>query len=203
VINIGLNLLNWLFNRSPQNAANPQVPQNTPPEIPDPDIRPIESYAETDSIIGTSLKVGLVEKAFQSNGQLVRTHDNLKMVIGCNHLIHQLQAEDQKEKHIVGVAGACVYCEQELQQLLEKGKINQFDAERSSLVCTDCAQVTKSGELCCPKHYKAVSSSDGTKTYLSSEDIKEQKREDTKQIANNTFAMLFGSNNQSKEQTDE
>ena len=47
VINLGL--LNWLFNRSPQNAANPQVPQNASPEIPDPDVNPIESSAETDS----------------------------------------------------------------------------------------------------------------------------------------------------------
>ncbi len=198
-----INLLKWIFNRSPKNAANPQMPQNIPPEMPDPNIIPLESYAETDSIIGTSLKVGLVEKAFKSNGQLVRTHDNLKMIIGCKHLIHQLQAEDQKEKHTLGIAGICVYCEQELQQLLKKGQISQFDAERLSYVCSDCARVTDSGELCCPRHYKAISNSDGTETYLSSEDIKEQKRQDTIQIANNTFAILFGSNNQSKEQSDE
>lgn len=201
MINIGL--LNWLFKRSPQNAANPQVPQNTSPEIPDPDVNPIESYAETESIIGTSLKVGLVEKAFNSDGQLVRTHDNLKMIIGCRHLIHKLQATDQKDRHTLGIAGQCVYCVQELEQLRGKGEISDFDAERLSYICTDCAKVTDSGHLCCPKHYKAVSNPDGTKTYLSTEDIKEQKRQDTAQLAKNSFAILFGSNNQPKEQSNE
>jgi len=200
---IGVKLFNWLFNSSPQNAAKPQVQQHTVPEIPNPAIEPIESYAETDSILGSGLKVGLIERASRENGQLVRTHDNVKAIIGCGHLIHQFQADDQEDKHVAGIAGQCFYCAGELEELREKGKVSDFDAERLSYVCTDCAQITESGKLCCPKHYKAVSNPDGTKAYLSSEDIKDQKRDDCVQLAKNSIAMLFGSNDQSKEEENE
>ena len=208
MINFISKLRRWFFNRIPKNTTGTQAFQNPVQEIPNAttipaDIQPIESCAETDSIIGTSFKVGLFEKAFKSDGQLVRAHENLSAVVGCGHLIHQLQATDGKDKHVIGIMGQCSSCVSELEQLHKKGKINRFDAERLAFVCTDCAQITDSGELCCPRHYRTVSNSDGTKTYLSSEDIKEQKRQDTLQLAKNSITMLFGLNNPSEEQTNE
>jgi len=201
--NLYTKLWQWLFIRSPKNAAMPTVPQNTYQENPD-TVLPFERYTETDSLSGTPFKVGITQQSFETpDGLLARGKDNIAALIGCGHLAYQFQAIDQEDKHIIGIAGQCFYCAQEQQQLFEAGKINQFDATRLSLVCTDCAQITDSGQLCCPKHYAMVPNPDGTKIYLSPEDIENQKRQDTVQMCLSSVALLFSPDNPSKEQNNE
>jgi len=130
------------------------------------------------------------------NGQLIRAHNKLSILLGCYHIVAQFQALDQEDRHIRGIAGKCFYCDQEVQELLQKGQITVFDAERLALVCTDCGKITNSGQLCCPKHYTAVSNPDGTTTYLSPEDAEEQNRQKTTKTILSSIELLFGQNSQ-------
>ena len=203
VSNFTSKLWQWVSKRSSKNAAVPNVLQNTYQENPDTRL-PFESYTETESLSGTPFKLGFTQKSFETpDGQLVRGQDNIKALIGCGHLIHQFQSINQEDKHIIGIAGQCFYCAQDTKQLFEAGKLNQFDTIRLSLVCTDCAKITDSGQLCCPKHYAIVPNPDGTKTYLSPEDITNQKRQNTIQILLSSVALLFSSDKQPEEQNNE
>lgn len=196
-----LKFWDWLLKRSPQNAAKPNVQPNPIDGIDSINAstctEPLEQYTEIVSILGSSVKIGSEEGSLRGpNGQLIRSHNKLSIVIGCHHIVAQFQALDHEDRHIRGIAGPCFHCGSELQKLLESGKITAFDAERLSLVCTDCAKITVSGQLCCPKHYTTVSNPDGTKIYLSPEDAEEQKRQNTTKTILNSVALLFGQNSQ-------
>ena len=199
--NINLKFWQWLLNRSSQNAAMPNVQPNTNDSvgrinIPI-DTEPLETYIETGSLLGSLIKIGSEEGALRGpNGQLIRSHNKLSILLGCNHVVTQFQALDKEDRHIRGIAGRCFYCDLEGQELLQKGLITVFDSERLSLVCTDCAKITNSGQLCCPKHYTAVSNPDGTTTYLSPEDAEEQDRQKTTKTILSSIALLFGQNSQ-------
>lgn len=212
--NFASRLWHWLLNRSPKNAARPNVQPNPIDSVGNinipTDTEPLETYIETESNLGSPVKIGSEEGALRGpDGQLIRAHNKLSILLGCNHIVAQFQALDQEDRHIRGVAGKCFYCDQEVQELLQKGKITVFDAERSALVCTDCGKITKSGQLCCPKHYTAVSNPDGTTTYLSPEDAEEQDRQKTTKTILSSIALLFGQNSQeilqedSQEQNDD
>jgi hypothetical protein len=191
----------WLYNRSPQNSAKPDV-QPKPTKggvdtVAPITAKPLEQYIETESIIGGLIKIGFEEGASRGpDGQLFRAHNRLSLSIGCGHIAAQLQAVDQHDRHIRGIGGPCFYCVPELQKLLQKGLISPFDAERLSLVCTDCGKITESGQLCCPKHYTAVLNPDGTTTYLSPEDAQQQERQNTMKTVLGSIALLFSQDTQ-------
>ena len=191
----------WLLKRSPQNAAQPNVQPNPIDSVGNINIpictEPLDTSIETDSILGGPIKIGSEEGALKGpDGQLIRAHNKLSILLGCNHIVAQFQALDQEDRHIRGIAGKCFYCALEVQGLLQKGKITVFDAERLALVCSDCGKITNSGQLCCPKHYTAVPNPDGTTTYLSPEDAEEQNRQNTTKTILSSIALLFGQNSQ-------
>ena len=191
----------WVLNRSPQNAAKPNVQSNPIDNVGNASIpigtEPLETYRKTGFILGSPIKIGFEEGTLRGpGGQLFREHNELSIPIGCGHIVCQIQAVDQQDRHIRGIAGSCFYCAPESQKLLQKGKITALDAERLSLVCTDCGKITISGQLCCPKHYTQVTNPDGTITYLSPEDAEEQDRQNTTKTILNSVALLFGQNSQ-------
>jgi len=191
----------WVLKRSPQNAAKPNVQPNAIDSVGNINIptgtEPLETYIDTESILGGPIKIGSEEGALKGpDGQLIRAHNKISILLGCDHIVTQFQASDQDGHHVRGIAGKCSKCFQEMAELLQKGQITVFDAERLSLVCTDCGKITNSGQLCCPRHYTAVSNPDGTKTYLSPEDAEEQNRKYTANTILSTIALLFGQNSQ-------
>jgi len=191
----------WVLKRSPQNAAKPNVQPNPIDSVDNINIptgtEPFETYIETESILGGPIKIGSEEGTLRGpNGQLIRAHNKISILLGCHHSVAQFQALDQEDRHIRGIDGKCYYCDLEVQELLQKGQITVFDAERLSLVCTDCGKITNSGQLCCPRHYTAVSNPDGTKTYLSPEDAEAQNRKNTANTILSTIALLFRQNSQ-------
>ena len=195
-MNIALKLWNWTFHRSPQNAVQPTVQPHPiqgidPPTMPA-GAQPIDQYVETDSILGGPISIGFEQNAAKGPlGELIRARNNSLLLLGCYHVVGQSQATDKEDCHVRGIAGKCFYCELELQLLFNKGEISYLDAERLSLVCTDCGQITSSGKLCCPKHYAIVTSPDGTKTYLDPEDVEKQERQKTVGTILGSLAVLF------------
>ena len=187
----------WLFNRSPQNAAKPQV-QSRPSEQnaqanEHANGQPIETYLEADELIASLIRLGFEETALRApDGQLVRVNSKKELQIGCGHIVSQFQAVNQHDRHIRGIAGKCFYCGLELQGLFEKGEVTVFDAQRLSLVCDQCAQIVVSGHLCCPKHYTPLPNPDGSTTYLGPEDAKQQERQTTTTRIIQSVALLFG-----------
>jgi hypothetical protein len=174
-------LWNWLINRSPRNAAqpNPTAPsdQQASGQASAYNNRPFETYIETQSIQGFQTKVGWQESGVKTpDGELFRSRETFALTLGCGHIVNQQQQADQQDRHVRGIAGICFYCQQELLKALIRGEITPFDAERLSLVCSDCGKITISGQLCCPKHYTAIANPDGTVIYLGPEDVKEQER---------------------------
>lgn len=187
----------WLFNRSPRNAATPKVQPIPPMTVPSPGTQdgscPIETNIRTESIVGLLSKLGVVESASRGpDGQLITAEDKFALILGCGHLVDQVQAVDREGEHIRGIAGQCEYCVRKNQELLSKGKISIFDAERLSLVCSDCGKTTTSGLLCCPKHYREVVNPDGTKSYLDPGQSQQIERQQAIQMPLRFIAGLFG-----------
>ena len=85
-------------------------------------------------------------------------------------------------------------------ELLSKGLISPLDAERYSLACSDCAKITISGKLCCPKHYIAIADETGNTIYLGPDDQTEQqqleeqraRQEIVQKILNPFMSLLSG-----------
>jgi len=181
VSNFASKLWRWLVNRSPRDAAKPNVTsqsgQDVSTEPSSHNDNPFETYTENQYIQGMGVKVGWEEAGIRTHeGQLFRTRDNFALPIGCSHIVRQQQSVDQPDRHIRGIAGICFYCQQELLKALRRGEITPFDADRLSLVCSDCGKITVSGQLCCPKHYARLTGPDGIEVYLSPDDIKKQEQ---------------------------
>jgi hypothetical protein len=178
--NFASKLWTWIFNRSPQQASNPKpvMPPDEPINYSHCEFdNQFESYSETQSIQGFISKLGWQETGARTpDGKLFRNHDSLALPIGCGHIVMQQQAVDQQDRHIRGIAGICFYCQQELIKASSRGEISLFDAERLSLVCSDCGKITVSGHLCCPKHYASVKGPDGKDVYLGPNEIKKQEQ---------------------------
>lgn len=179
--NFASKLWNWLWNRSPHNAAQPNsaAPSDQQPSGQDlaSSVRTFETYIETQSIQGFFTKVGWKESGVKTpDDELYRTRDNSALLLGCGHLVGQQQQVDQQDRHIKGIAGICSYCFADMQKSLARGEITPFDAERLSLVCSDCGKIAVSGQLCCPKHYARLIGPDGKEVYLGPDDIKKQEQ---------------------------
>jgi len=204
-------LWDWLINRSPKNAATPDLqpgpPGDTVNSAQRPGVQPVETSVNFQSCIGLLSRLSKQDRLFRGpDGELVTVSDQVGIAVGCEHVVTQLQAVDEKGRHVRGIAGICRVCSRQYQKLLEKGQISALDAERLSLVCTDCGKITVSGQLCCPKHYTTVVAPDGKAVYLDEEEAKEMKRQDTVRTALGIVKFLFGEdqpqipNKQDKEQ---
>jgi len=193
-MNIASKLFGWLIKGSAKNAANPN-PAATPASpnfnrgFPG-HIPPIEVAVEQDLIMGTNLSLGQQDSVAEGpNGELIRSHRNMSILCGCGHIVSQLQpTQEQGKAPVRGIAGKCFYCDIEFNELMSKGLIAPFDAERQSLACSDCAKITVSGKLCCPKHYIAIIDEGGKTIYL---DPEEQEQRVEQQARQETIQMIF------------
>jgi hypothetical protein len=190
-------LWQWILNRSPRNAATPDVQPIPPGSIPSPGVSdggcPIETNVRTESIADLFFKLGSTQSASREpDGQLITTEDKLAQILGCGHVVTQLQAVDRPGEHIIGIAGPCEQCKADNQRLLLKGELSIFDAERLSLVCTDCGKSTPSGLLCHPKHCVEEVQPDGTRSYLPQEQSVQLERQRTAQMPLQFIAGLLG-----------
>ncbi len=190
-------LWEWLFNRSPKNAAIPDVQPGPAGDTVNsaqlPGAQPVEINVDFQSCIGLLSRLSKEDRLMRGpDGEVVRISDQVGILLGCNHVVTQLQAVDEKGRHVRGIAGPCTGCFGEYQKLLEKGQISAFDAERLSLVCTDCGKITVSGQLCCPKHYTSVVGPDGSAIYVDQQQAREMKRQDTVRTALGIVNFLFG-----------
>lgn len=199
-------LFDWLTNRSPGNAATPVVQPRSNDYAPDLGVpaasETIEVSVETECMSGLPIEVGVIKRFLRGpDGELVRAHKKVGLVVGCDHMVTQFQAVDEKGRHIRGIAGRCHYCASQYQQELSKGRITAFDAARLSLVCTDCGKITNSGLLCCPKHYAVVVNPDGTTAYLGPEETSLRQRQDAVKTILGPLVALLGENGQDTPQT--
>ncbi|MFA6186347.1 MAG: hypothetical protein WC770_03925 [Phycisphaerae bacterium] len=195
--------LNWLYKRSPHNAADPNpsaTPYDQDANIPRNESRPIEMAIEQDVIIGLPLSFEDEDTiARGTNGELIRSHKKISILCGCGHIASQLHAENEAGKSPKrGIAGKCLYCEKEFQKMLKKGLISEIEHERQSLVCTDCAKLAISGILCCPRHYAAIGDENGNIVYLDPDEQAKQSRKDIQKQILMPFATLFIKQNQPK-----
>lgn len=198
----------YIFRRSPQNAAKPDVGYENP-EITGGSAsavgQPLETNARFESILGFCTKVGSIDSAAKGPYRdLITVHNHQSILAGaCNHVVTQIQSVDTEQHHVRGLAGPCVCCTHENQQRLQKGEISPPDAERLSLVCSDCGKITTSGLLACPRHYTAVAGPDGKTIYLDPEEAKQLKRKETLSRSLGALKFLFGQDvTQREEQID-
>jgi len=172
---------NSLWHRSPAQAGNPQVPAQpvtswpaSPPLVTD---QRIETYSETESLLGGGLSLGQIKHTHQAaDGALVRSQDRLAIIVGCGHLVTQFQAIKQESRDVRGIAGPCGGCAAELQPLAASGQLSLIDYERLTLVCTESARRTVSGKLSCPRHCTPITQPNGETLYLGPEEIMDQRR---------------------------
>lgn len=193
-MNIASKLFGWLSKGSTKNAANPN-PAATPVN---PNFsggfpgqsQPIEVAVEQDLIMGTNLSLGCQDSIAKGpNEELIRSHRNMSILCGCGHIVSQLHpTQEQGKAPVRGIGGKCFYCDMVYSELLLKGLVTQSEAERQSLVCSDCAKITVSGKLCCPKHYIATIDESGNTIYLGPE---EQEQLEGQQSRQEIIQMVF------------
>ena len=193
-------LWHWLTGRSPGKTATPATPPIQPPSPGPPGwpgcgvpVQPLERSIEIASMEGLLTELRYEESRYRGpDGEIIRyCRDGTTGAYGCGHTGELLK-----------VAGLCAYCVREYQPLVEKGQMHPLEAERRSMVCSACAQMTISGHLSCPKHRKAVVGPDGTTQYIDAETAKNIARKDTVGKAVNTFMRLFGTTQQPESKTE-
>lgn len=178
----------FLFQGSPHNAANPDpyAQSNTNNSSPSGQQgKLIEEFVEFESVAGMHLNYGRKESGFIGpHGQLLRSKENISLIIGCGC---KIDADKNSGKKIAGV---CQFCKEENLKELQKGKITLFNAERLSLVCTDCARRSASGLLCCPRHATRVQTEEG-EIYADPQQLEDIERKNTIQKIISPFIQLF------------
>ncbi|MCF7955169.1 MAG: hypothetical protein K9M75_05150 [Phycisphaerae bacterium] len=194
-MDIAMKLFHWMLKRSHRASANPNP---NPMPMPSQSTHrgysqgtPIEALIEEDATIGINFSPGKQHGLHRGpSGELIRSHRNISILVGCNHIVSQLQASHEQGKSPVrGIAGKCIYCEKEFSKSVQKGQLDPFEAERMSLVCTDCARLTVSGVLCCPRHYVAVDNGNNQIEYLGPD---EQAKQSRKQLVENILTPITG-----------
>lgn len=191
-----MSMLSHMFRRSNRNATEPK-PMYEPPEQPcrghNGCLKPIETSIETQSVIGLFHQSGHVDDAAQGpDGELVASRDNRQSILaGCGH-IAQLQDSVTDQNQYPRIAGVCAYCLAENAELVEREEISPLEAERLSLICSDCGKVTTSGLLCCPRHYTVIERPAGKIIYLDPQEAKQLKRKETLARGQEILMLLFG-----------
>ena len=178
-------LFESLFFRSPAQAANPNATPQSPddpftPPMPE-QSQPIESFFEGDRF--GPVQMGKVEFAGRDlSGQLVRGSANHHVMLGCKHLVRQIQPEQTDTQKTRGVAGSCNYCDLEIQSEQQRRitanepLLPLSEAIRLTLVCTECARISVSGKLCCPRHSRIVDDGSGNNICLDVEELESQAK---------------------------
>jgi hypothetical protein len=176
----------------PYVPLNPAGPGNWSNGLP---FQPLERNVEVYSISGLKIELSQMERRCRSvDGEIIRLYENRRQIIGsCGHTLDATPSEGDPEKnpHHRKIAGQCVYCLREYQPLVEKGQMDPLEAERLSLICPDCARMSTSGRLCCPRHRKAVVMRDGATQYLDPDTAKSMARQDTIAKALHVVTWLF------------
>ena len=185
MMNFGKKLLEVLFFRSPAQAANP----NVVPQPPDDPIassvqgqgETIDSFFDMDSL--GPLKMGKSEcSGKDAFGALVRGKTTHHIQLACNHLVSQVQPEQTETRQVPGVAGPCHYCQLEIQLDQQRrfaagaALLLPDDAVRLTLVCTQCARMSVSGNLCCPRHSRIVDDGSVNMICLDVEELESQTK---------------------------
>jgi len=208
VMNLAQGLLGWLRKQSPLNAANPNPgtspynpgDYNTPPG----GAQPIEISNEEEVTLGLNMRLGQQDSVVRGpTDELLRSRKDVYALCGCGHIAYQVQAKNKPgQQPVRGIAGKCAYCEGDFQEPLAKGLITLLEAERQSLVCSECARLTTSGVLSCPKHCVAMTEDNGQTVYLGPEEQTQLDRKQTTQKILTPFIWLFSDQNQ-KQITDQ
>lgn len=183
----------WLNKGSARKAADP----NPKPadHVPDDSnfqgqVAPFEFNTHEDIIIGSSINLGRKNIRLQGpNGEFYFNHKSFSVLCGCGHLVSQLQPETvpgMSPKR--GICGKCLYCEAKFEDMVSKKLMIREEADRRSLVCSECARMTVSGVLCCPKHCTAVTDDNGQIIYLGPEEQEQQKR---KEVISKVFSPFI------------
>ena len=104
-MSIASKFLNWLYKRSPHNAADPN-PSAMPydqdvNDIPFNESQIIEMSIEQDVIIGIPLSFGDEDTIARGpNRELIRSHKKISILCGCGHIPSQLHAEKDAGKSL-------------------------------------------------------------------------------------------------------
>ena len=187
----------WLHMWSPKDASTTDVqyPQNKVPDVAKDNVPQdlfSETHIERDTVAGTAIKLFDIETTQEEQGnKMTGSRDRMSILAGCGHVFTQIQAVNQKDRHIRGLGGRCTYCFEELQPLIEQKQITPFDLDRLSCVCSDCVRTTVSGKVACPKHCKPVLTPDGGTVYLGPEEIEEENRRATIEMVLGPLRSLF------------
>jgi len=199
-------LWHWLTGRSPGKTATPVAPPIQPPPPGPPGwpgcgvpVQPREHSIEIASMEGLLNELRYEESRYRGpDGEIIHhCHGRRHILAGCGHPITMDEGDTgSKQDHCRQFGGLCVYCLHEYQPLVESGQMHPLEAERRSMVCSACAQMTISGHLSCPKHRKAVVGPGGTTQYIDAETAKNMARKDTVGKAVNALAWLFGTSQQ-------
>jgi hypothetical protein len=192
----------WLTGRSASKAVPPTVPYVPPGPAGSPGwsggglpVQPLERNIEVHTIAGLQNKLSQIEcRSRSAAGELIRYYEGCGDIVGgCRHRMRVASCEGGAGKDPRGreIAGLCDYCLREYQLLVEKGQMDPLEAERLSLICTDCAQMSTSGHLCCPRHRKAMADPDGKTVYLDPDAAKSMARQKTIAKALDVVTWLF------------
>jgi len=156
-------------------------------------LQPRECNVEVYSIGGLQNELSQVERRYRSaDGGIVRHYeDRRSLVAGCGHTAVPRQDNSEKYPDHRGIGGLCSFCLREYYSLVEKGQMDPLEAERLSIVCTDCARMSVSGHLCCPRHRKAMVMPDGTTQYIDPDTAKSMSRQNTMAKALHAATWLF------------
>ncbi|MDI6449139.1 hypothetical protein [Anaerobaca lacustris] len=193
-----MSLIDILFRRSPKNAATPNV-QPAPPATSaqssaSAPIEPLERNVEVRSIRGLLNDLHRLDGRYRSaEGELIsRCEAEEGIVLTCGHIGTAFRPSPEKDRAETWIAGLCTYCVREYQSLVEKGELDALQAERLSLICNECARMTTSGHLCCPRHSTKVTAEDGSTKYIDPDTAKSASRQSTIVKALSVLQYLFG-----------
>ncbi len=178
----------WRFflGRSHGQAAG-STPPNTAYGVPGqqpPSPRPIDACSNEDIILGLDIRLGNYESvAMGPDGEYHRTKQNISLLCGCGHIIKstpdQESSESKNQQPNRKLEGECYYCSQDHAPLVLSGALSPAEAQRLSLVCSDCARVTVSGKLACRKHTEAIMDESGQTVFLGQDDQIQYRRQKT------------------------
>lgn len=149
-----------------------------------PTARPIDVCSEEDIVLGLDLRLGTHESVYMGpDGEYRRAKRHISVLCGCGHIIRSTPAQESSESKNQQpnrkLEGECCYCSQEYDVLVLSGKLSPAEAQRLSLVCSDCARITVSGKLACRKHTEAITDQTGQTIFLGPDDQVEYQRQKT------------------------
>jgi hypothetical protein len=152
---------------------------------------PLEISSKEEATWGLNCVMGQQDYAARGpRNEFIRSHSKGNVLCNCGHIAYQMQAIDKPgEQAVRGIAGQCQYCVAEFEKAVQKNEMTPEEAERRSLVCSECAKIIKDGILSCPRHCVAMTDVDGQTIYLDSAQTAELDR---KQAVQNILSPLLG-----------